>query len=294
MKEENKENEAENLNINDPQVLEEFGKRIKKARNKKKISQESLGELLSITRQAISKWENGKSVPDISIWRKISEVLEVDLSDFVNMVDNSIKNNTNIETEIKNDDKQIKVVTEDKVLEDKKIINTQKEAINFYIDIKTLIIIFTLFVSLAIFFGTTFFIGLKKTENHEEREKNEWKQINLISSNEELSFIGYVIYDNSTSIYNFDNFFYNSSIVGTKKEPLIKSITTDLYIGNKEIYSYTYNKPYNRLQDFLDNISIAMTHEETFDDQDNLVIKLTLTKKDGTNTIMQIEVIPEK
>lgn len=56
MKEKNNENI---FNIDDPIILEQFGKKIRKARNKKKISQGELGELLSITRQAISKWETG-------------------------------------------------------------------------------------------------------------------------------------------------------------------------------------------------------------------------------------------
>lgn len=97
MKEKNNENI---FNIDDPIILEQFGKKIRKARNKKKISQGELGELLSITRQAISKWETGKSIPDISIWRKISEVLEIDLSEFVNIVDNSLEDFVDIKKEI--------------------------------------------------------------------------------------------------------------------------------------------------------------------------------------------------
>lgn len=289
------ENENKYLNINDPRALEEFGKRIKNARIKKKISQNKLGELLSISRQAVSKWENKKSIPDISIWRKISEVLEVDLSDFVNMVDktnNKHKKDTVKNLEDKNDDK--KTVTEDKSLEDKEIINKETEAINFSINKKTLLIILiTLFISLALFMIAIFFIFHKKNESIPKEIVNEWKKINFVSGDEEISFIGYVICDNYKSIYNFENFFYNSPLAGTKKEPVIKNIIVSFYIDNKEVYSYTYEKIPTPLHDFLDNISIALTYEETYIDNSNLVIKLTLTQKNNKKVIRQIEVIPE-
>lgn len=295
MKEKNNENI---FNIDDPIILEQFGKKIRKARNKKKISQGELGELLSITRQAISKWETVKSIPDISIWRKISEVLEIDLSEFVNIVDNSLEDFVDIKKEIEKLDieldKEKKVVTEDKVLENKEKNNTQKKAVNFYLDKKVLIIIFSLLISTTVFLGTTFFMSFKKNENQEEIEKNEWKQLDLINAEGEISFVGSVTYDNYTSIYNIENFFYNSPIIGTKKEPILKCIELEFYIGKEEIYSYTYNRTATRLQDFLDNVSIAVTHKETFKEENNIVIKLTLIKKDGSNSIVQIEVVPSK
>ena len=44
-----------------------IGKIIKKLRKERDISQEKLADYLGISYQAISKWENGTSLPDITL-----------------------------------------------------------------------------------------------------------------------------------------------------------------------------------------------------------------------------------
>lgn len=46
-------------------------------------SQEELAEKLGVSRQAVSKWESGRSVPDADILMKIADVLDVSLSDLL-------------------------------------------------------------------------------------------------------------------------------------------------------------------------------------------------------------------
>ncbi len=55
------------------------GKNIKKAREEKGLTQEALAERLSVTRQAVSNWENEKTQPDIETLHKIADILEVDI-----------------------------------------------------------------------------------------------------------------------------------------------------------------------------------------------------------------------
>ena len=43
-------------------------------RKKAKLTQSELGEKLSISAQAISKWENGASEPDVSTIKKLAEI----------------------------------------------------------------------------------------------------------------------------------------------------------------------------------------------------------------------------
>lgn len=43
---------------------EKIGKRIATLRRTKGLSQEQLAELLHVSAQAVSKWENGKSLPE--------------------------------------------------------------------------------------------------------------------------------------------------------------------------------------------------------------------------------------
>jgi len=54
-------------------------------RNRKKLSQEKLAELVGISRQAISKWENDLSYPDIENLIKLSEVFSISVDELLNL-----------------------------------------------------------------------------------------------------------------------------------------------------------------------------------------------------------------
>ena len=47
-------------------MKENMGQIIKRLRKERNLTQEELAEQLNISAQAISKWENGTSMPDIS------------------------------------------------------------------------------------------------------------------------------------------------------------------------------------------------------------------------------------
>ena len=49
----------------------EIADRLQKLRKEKGFSQEQLAEELGISRQAVSKWENGKNLPDVSLIKEI-------------------------------------------------------------------------------------------------------------------------------------------------------------------------------------------------------------------------------
>lgn len=60
-----------------------IGKNIKKLREAKQITQEQLGKLLNVSHQAVSKWENGVALPDISLLPELGRVLEVLVDDLL-------------------------------------------------------------------------------------------------------------------------------------------------------------------------------------------------------------------
>lgn len=57
----------------------EIGCKLKNARNKKGITQEQAAELLDVSRQTISNWENNKSYPDIISVIRMSDIYSVSL-----------------------------------------------------------------------------------------------------------------------------------------------------------------------------------------------------------------------
>ena len=62
---------------------EKIGKFIAKCRKENGYTQESLAEKLGITDRAISKWENGKSMPDVSIMLELCELLKINVNELL-------------------------------------------------------------------------------------------------------------------------------------------------------------------------------------------------------------------
>jgi len=61
----------------------EFGEQLRRAREEKGMTQQSLAEQLYVTRQSVSRWECGDRYPDLLTTKKISQILEVSLDDLL-------------------------------------------------------------------------------------------------------------------------------------------------------------------------------------------------------------------
>ena len=62
---------------------ETFGQRLTRLRKQRNLTQEELGEKFGISGQAVSKWENDASMPDVSILAELSDVLGVSLDELL-------------------------------------------------------------------------------------------------------------------------------------------------------------------------------------------------------------------
>ncbi|SFB50630.1 DNA-binding transcriptional regulator, XRE-family HTH domain [Cohnella sp. OV330] len=60
-----------------------FGEKLKTERNRKGWSQEELAEKLYVSRQAVSKWENGQNYPSIEIIIKVSDLFELTIDELL-------------------------------------------------------------------------------------------------------------------------------------------------------------------------------------------------------------------
>lgn len=60
---------------------EDIGKFIKDIRKKHNMSQKEFADKFGVTYQAVSKWENGKNIPDISILKEISKEYKISLDE---------------------------------------------------------------------------------------------------------------------------------------------------------------------------------------------------------------------
>ena len=59
------------------------GELIKKLRTEKGLTQKDLSEKLNVSTAAVSKWENGKGFPDISILEPLSEELGISITELI-------------------------------------------------------------------------------------------------------------------------------------------------------------------------------------------------------------------
>ena len=61
----------------------EFGEKVKKIREEKGMTQQTMAEHLYVTRQAVSRWECGARYPDLLTAKKISKILDVSLDELL-------------------------------------------------------------------------------------------------------------------------------------------------------------------------------------------------------------------
>ena len=60
-----------------------IGKRIAALRREKKLKQDDLAQMLEVSPQAVSKWENDQTCPDISLLPKLAKILGVSVDELL-------------------------------------------------------------------------------------------------------------------------------------------------------------------------------------------------------------------
>ena len=94
--------------------LEKIGKFIAECRKEKNLTQSQLAEKLNITDKAVSKWETGKGLPDVSIMIELCNILDINVNELLSGEKLSEENyhekaNENIMSMIKVADKNKKI-----------------------------------------------------------------------------------------------------------------------------------------------------------------------------------------
>ena len=70
---------------------EKIGNLIKDIRNKNNLTQKEFADKYNVTYQAVSKWENGKNLPDITLLHQICRDFNINFSELVGEVNNKKK-----------------------------------------------------------------------------------------------------------------------------------------------------------------------------------------------------------
>ena len=92
---------------------EKIGKFISELRKEKNLTQEELASKLGITKNAVSKWERGLSMMDVSLLKPVCDILEISIVELLNgerikQDDLKIKTDDTLKNTIEYSNKQIK------------------------------------------------------------------------------------------------------------------------------------------------------------------------------------------
>ena len=63
---------------------EKIGNFIKEIRTKNNLTQKQFADKYNVTYQAVSKWENGKNMPDVTLIKQISKDFNISLEEIYN------------------------------------------------------------------------------------------------------------------------------------------------------------------------------------------------------------------
>ena len=228
---------------------EKIGKFIAKCRKDKKMTQSELAEKLGVTDKSIGNWENGRNMPDLSLFKPLCDVLGITINDLLSG----------------------EKISKDKYQErfEENIVNTidySTKRINKYSNvIGLLLVIFGLFISMSaimifpsesswgsiysVFGVVLFVIGISKLTN----KMKMWKRLLLIL----LIFLG------TLGILFFTDYI---NVKRNNVAPMFR--VTSMYLGGDEELLY-YDTPFYDVIKCGDKFNIVKnkkyTHEELFE-----------------------------
>ena len=77
---------------------EKVGKFIKDLRTNNNLTQQQLADKYNVTYQAVSKWERGINLPEVSLLRQMSKDFNIPIEDILDGKKSTIKNKTTVIT----------------------------------------------------------------------------------------------------------------------------------------------------------------------------------------------------
>ena len=129
---------------------EKIGKFIANLRKEQKLTQGQLAEKLGVTDKTVSRWENGKNMPDYSVLKGLCNILNIDVNEFLSW-EKLEKNKIQIQS----------IENLDLILKEYYKMKKQKDIFKYIVIIIVIIIISLIFTFSWIF---VFMGGLNKEE----------------------------------------------------------------------------------------------------------------------------------
>lgn len=216
-----------------------IGKFLQKLRTEKGYSQEKVAEILFVTRQVISKWERGKSLPSYEMLVSLCKLYDVSANEILAAEKSSKENEEKIQN----------VSVE--VLQDGRI-RLKKACIIFSIIISGLIITF-----LSYYFISTY----NKMKVYVFSGESDSFYLNngvMMMSNEQIYFyFGNITSKNNTTIEQLEIYYLKDN----EKKLIIGKGTDDIFIVDYKGYNRYFD--FKDLHNIINNLYVNITYNES-------------------------------
>lgn len=257
---------------------EKIGSFIATCRKNKKLTQSELANKLGISDRAISNWENGKNMPDLSLFKPLCEILSISVNDLLN-------------GEIIDSDNPIEVI---------EYANVEIEKIKKKNKKKIIIIIIGLIITLGIIFGISDYNKIIVGENPNF-------MVRITSGGESTHYyigLGYMMERKvgvsykepiKSSLYvrfGFWLFTWNVDIIDISPEQLILRTSSNEITANMGSYCWTNYSGRKAINECLDTIGpVGMEYNEflSVEKEEKIIYKLN----DCNITNIELYKVPE-
>ena len=233
---------------------EKIGKFILELRKDKKMTQQELADKFGVTDRAISKWENGRGMPDISLMKPLCEILDITLNELISGE--------------KIDKKEYQKKSDENIF---KTIKYTNKKTNFFK--KFLICLISVFLILILMF----IIDVRKMNQNEEVVFSTWgfdyfPAINLNDEEIEIAVRNYLIEkgDNESKHYDGEKTFVSMRVF------LLDEVTKD---DHYNFYAWVLEGKY-----YLENNEIKESSASS------IPYKFVIKKKDGKFIVVDYKI----
>ena len=233
-----------------------IGKLIEKYRKQKKLTQKELANRLGVSNTAVSKWETGNNLPDISMLEPLSDVLEVDILELLKTQKSSHEDTS------------------------KKFVKVKKHKLY-----KVILFIIAFISTICITNTITYSKANYKLTNYKKKETEVYSISTPVDSDIYLS--GYIIFNDKNNLVILENITISTkekidvnkikevsvkvkigeNILLTNKKVIKKDEHTDinkaLATMDKRIYKPTLNLKERKNDELIINIGIVFKNNET-------------------------------
>lgn len=241
-----------------------MGRFMSQCRKEKKLTQEYIATEFGITSQSVSKWESGKTAPDITILIRLSELLGVEVQELLlGEKDNS----------------------SNKITKEEKINQAFAGSVKFYEDKskkRFIKIIAGIFIFFLIFIFSILFLYYV----------NNYNKVNIYSiyKNDNLVLNGKIIFNPKKKTILINKLKYNDIYTGTEDEIMAKKVFIKIVKNDSVILEYecsdNYEDSAKPLNDFLEKVNIESSSDISKDEYklikeelDNLEVVITYSDK---------------